>query len=115
MKIVLWALIAAVALIAFFGSLAAWQVFQKERAVKSELDRVTENLADLTERKDALETTLHELEDERGIEEEVRKKFPLVKPGEEVIVLLDAKDPSVDKTAPSRKSIWQSFLDWFSP
>lgn len=113
MKFVIWILIVAVAVTVFFVARAAWEVFRKERIVKGELDRVQENLAGLEARRAALETTLTELGTERGIEEEVRKKFPLAKPGEEVIVLLDAKDPSVDNSASSQKNIWQSFLGWF--
>lgn len=113
MKAVIWMGILVIVVTAFFGSLAAWEVFQKERLVRSERDRVEENLTNLEARKEALETTLEALDTERGLEEEVRKKFPLAKPGEEVIVLLDAKDPSVDSRTSSRNSIWQSFLGWF--
>ena len=114
MKIVLWLLIVGLAFFAFLGALAAWEVFQKERKVMAELNRVVESKQDLEERKAALEETLNALGTNRGIEEEVRKKFPLAKPGEEVIVLLDAKDGSVDTSSSSRQSIWQSFWGLFS-
>ena len=114
MKAFIWLAIVALAIAAFFGTHAAGNVFKKERAVNSGLERATEDLADLNERKEALENTLQGLDAERGIEEEIRKRFPLMKPGEEVIVLLDAKNPSGGAEEPSRRGFWQSILDLFS-
>ena len=114
MKIVLWTVMGILIILAFLGAIAAWDVFKKERMVKQELELVSEHLVDLEERKDALEGTLGALDSERGIEYEIRKRFPLGKQGEEVIVLLDASNAELTQTASSSNGVWQSFLDWFS-
>jgi len=114
MRFVVWMVIIALSALVLFGAMAAWSVFQKERIVKNELNRTAEYLADLDERESALQATLSALETERGIESEVRQRFPLAKSGEEVIVLLDAKDSAVDSDASLRKSIWQSFWGLFT-
>ncbi len=46
------------------------------------------------QRSQDLENEVSRLETERGLEEELRRNFPIVKPGEEVVVILDGKATS---------------------
>lgn len=115
MRFLIWVLIIGIAALTFFGALAAWQVFHKERIVKNELTRTTQNLADLEERQSALKTTLSALGTERGIESEVRKRFPLAKSGEETIILVDAKNEKDDANRKEKRSFWAILWDWFTP
>ena len=77
-----------IALIVFLAK-PVWGVYQKERAVRAEERETRRELNTLLERKAFLETEVARLSSGRGIEEEVRTKFPVAQPGEEVIVVVD--------------------------
>jgi len=113
MRFVIWFIIITLSVLALFGAMAAWSVFHKERIVKNELTRTSQNLTDLKERQSALQAILSSLDTDRGVENEVRKRFPLTKSGEEVIVLLDAKDDPNTAPAEKKTGLWSFILGWF--
>ena len=50
---------------------------------------VLEEINELSARKDKLEANINRLNTEAGIEEELRRKFQIKKPGEEFIVIIE--------------------------
>ncbi len=94
--------------------LATWNVFQKEREARKNLSDERMALGELEFRRDTLTAQLARLETDRGLEEEIRKRFPLVRDGEEVIVLIEGNDAPVplEKTGTSN-GLWGWFGGWF--
>jgi cell division protein FtsB len=91
---------------------AVWDVAQKERIARAERDVAEKKWSDLTLRRNALKADVATLSTERGVEEEIREKYPLVKEGEELIVLVDMKKSGVRNQEPESKTIWQYFKEW---
>ena len=104
----------AVGLIALivFLSKPVWGVYQKERAVRAEERETREELETLLARKVFLEAEVARLSSGRGIEEEVRTKFPVSRPGEEVIVVVDEERIATSSANPS-SGFWNRLRAFF--
>lgn len=90
--------------------LATWHLYGKERAARQGHIDESKSLAELQGRKSSLQTQLKQLDTERGIEEEVRTRYPLVKPGEEEIMLVAAKQSA--SSTEEKKGFWESLFGW---
>ncbi len=83
----------------------------KYRYVQKETSRLEEELADLAHKKQQVLSISEEIQSEEGRERYAREKFRVVKPGESLIVLSD--EEKTIETPSSKKSFWDSFLEWF--
>ena len=83
-----------------------------EDARVAHADAVTA-LDNLHKRKGVVETSLAKLVTERGIEEEIRLRYQLAKPGEEQIVLVASQAQASTSAAPENKSVWDIISGWF--
>lgn len=70
-------------------SWSVWGVYRQERQTGENTERRLAQLEELLERERALDTEIERLSTDRGIEEEIRRKFEVAKAGEEVIVIVD--------------------------
>ena len=86
-----------------YGILARMQETVKNR--KIEEDKITQ----LEQRKDKLTNDIANLKTEKGVEENIRDKFGLVKEGEGMIVVVDDKDQASAIKATPSGGFW-SFL-----
>lgn len=59
-----------------------------------------------------LSASLKALSTERGVEEEIRTRYPLVKAGEVEFVIVDKERPVVDSAAPAGESVWDTMRQW---
>ena len=93
----------------------AWKVHQKAEIARTERDDSARMLADLQDRNITLEASLARLKSDRGIEDEVRQKYAVARPGEEVVVVVDesGKKGKNGNEAP-QKSFWQRFVSLFT-
>ncbi|MFA6297114.1 MAG: septum formation initiator family protein [Candidatus Paceibacterota bacterium] len=66
-----------------------WGVWQKERESKRNVAEVSQELIQLSKRKDLLQGQIQKLNTEEGIEESLRQKFQISKEGEKVLVVVD--------------------------
>lgn len=76
-------------------ALVAWSAFTRYQIAQEMAERralVEEEVKELQERKDALQTEVDYLSDERGIEAEMRRQFDVAKEGEQVVVIVDEED-----------------------
>lgn len=89
-----------------------WEVYEKQHYTKDNLTRVASDLQNLKERELMLSSEIQRLKTENGKEQEVREKFGLVRPGEEVIIIVDDLDGEEEGAGISGKSFWQKVLDW---
>ena len=92
---------------------ATWNVFVKNKTTGGNLNEAIEDLESLKNREVELKTEIERLSTERGVDEEIRTKFRVVKEGEGMIVLVDSPDVSSTSSQNNAKSFWSKILDWF--
>ena len=113
LKGMLWVFIALLGAFAVFLAGSVWEIRNKERLAWQEQKNAEEQLADVSKRYVALSESVSHFDSERGMEEEFRKRFPVAREGEEVIVLVDAPS-GADETAPKEPpTIWERLRGWF--
>lgn len=67
----------------------AWGISQKAGIARTERDIAEKSLAELQNRTRELEMSLERLNSSKGSEEEIRLKYTVARPGEEVVVVVD--------------------------
>lgn len=72
-------------------SVSAYNRYEIAEETKERLEAKQAELDALEQRADILETKVRYLEDERGVEEELRSRFDVAKEGEDVIILVDER------------------------
>ena len=94
---------------------ATWNVYQKQRAAQEKRHEAARRMERLTEREAFLTSELSRLATERGIEEEIRKKFRVTKEGEHMVVITGDEAPQVAPlTLPEPESLWAHVKNVFS-
>lgn len=94
-----------------FSLRSVWIVLRQSREVDARRQTAAARLAELQERRDELEQEIEALKTPRGVEAEIRERFPVVKEGEEVITIVEQAE-SNEVSGPS-KSWWRRFLQVF--
>lgn len=90
-----------------------WKIWQRSRVVAEEQAQVAAKLSELKERRDFLEQQIAALQTPRGIEGEIRKKFPVVREGEKVIIVGEEESSNTASTTATSSHWWQSVKDLF--
>lgn len=85
-------------------------LYNKSRVANQALEMARFEEERLEERVRYLEAAIGELETDRGVEKVIRERFGMVRPGERVINLVEAKDATGTPLTSSKKSFWQR---WF--
>lgn len=99
-----WPAITVLAIVIIFLSRPVWSIFWKSRAVAEERQQAAAQLADLQARQIFLQQEVARLQTARGVESEIRKKFPVAKEGEKVIVVVSDTPPAT--SSPTTTSSW---------
>jgi len=103
-------------------SISAYNRFTVAKETKERLDERRTDLEALEMRADVLDAKVQYLENDRGVEEELRNRFDVAREGEQVIIILDDKpilkqgesiDVSTDENEDS--SILGSLFEFFKP
>lgn len=89
---------------------AAWGVYLKERDSRQKLGHTMEELAALKTRQVSLQEKIDRFKTEQGVEAEIREQFPVAKPGERMVVIVEDQATPKPKPAPSLVS---KFFDIF--
>lgn len=93
----------------------AWGVHQKAEIARAERNESIRMLTELQERNNALEISLERLKSSQGIEDEVRQKYAVARPGEEVVVVVDASDKKgKNEDEVQEKSFLQRIVSFFT-
>ncbi len=79
-------------LFAFLMSISVYDRFSVAHEIKEKLEVRTDELEMLQTRAESLEAKVRYLEDDRGIEEELRNRFDVAKEGEQVVVLVQEEE-----------------------
>lgn len=90
-------------LVIFFGR-ASWGVYKKEQESAANAAQAQVSLKRLEDRQKILTHELNRLKTDEGIEEEIRSKFGVSKPGEQVIIIVD--DRKSTTTEPEPEPTW---------
>ena len=85
-----WVVFSILGVSLLFGT-AVYDRYTVAEEMKAKLETKKKELAELEHRAQALESKVRYLEGERGIEEELRNRFDVVKEGEQVVILLDER------------------------
>ena len=89
-----------------------WSVYEKQALTKDNLAKTAASFEGLQAREKMLSSSIDKLKTDSGIEQEIREKYGLVKPGEEVIVIVDGEDSTSSEPVSSEISFWQKVKDW---
>lgn len=94
---------------------AVWNVYCKQDLAKENLAKTEATFKELKEREEMLTERIASLRTDIGVEEEIRDKYGLVKPGEEVIIVVDNSTSSdITSEEDDRPGFWQKILNWFN-
>ena len=89
-----------------------WSVYEKQALTKDNLAKTAASFEGLQAREKMLSSSIDKLKTDSGIEQEIREKYGLVKPGEEVIMIVDGEDSTNSEPVSSEISFWQKVKDW---
>lgn len=95
--------IAILAVLLFLMAMSVFERFTVEREMASRREEAEMELQALRQRAAALEAQVEYLEDERGMEAEIRDRFDVAKEGEQVVIILeDAGTETEETTEPTK-------------
>lgn len=92
---------------------SVWGVYKKDSVARINMEEAEVTLANLQKKKAGLEKEISKLNTERGVEEELRRRFQVVKPGEQVLVIVD-KNQNKAPAVVAEKTFWQTLLGLIS-
>jgi cell division protein FtsB len=94
-----------------FMAKATYGVYKKERESAANKERVAQELATIQARQDVVSSDLHRIATEQGMEQEIRSKYSVSKPGETMIVIVGTGTPR--KLPPPPQTWWSKVTSWF--
>ncbi len=97
----------------FFLSKATYNIYQKSKLSSDNYFTVKKDYDSLKVRKEMLESEINRLKTDSGIEEEIRGKFNVAKPGETVVVVINSSGSTSVDTSNTSKGFWASFWGIF--
>ncbi len=92
---------------------STYGIYQKEQLSADTFNATQKQYNGLKNQETMLNSEIAKLKTNEGIEEEIRSKFDVAKPGETVVVVLDNQKSSADSGADQNLNIWQKFLNLF--
>lgn len=97
---------------------SVWGVYKKDYMARINRQEAEIALANLKNKQAGLEKEIARLETDRGVEEELRRRFQVVRPGEQVLVIVDKdnnKAPvAVAKSKSAPEYIWDELVSLIS-
>jgi len=114
MRKVLYSPKVALLLLVVFVFLArgAWGAYTKERESRLNLNKVEEDYSKAMEREAFLSEEIDRLSTEEGMEEEIRGKFNVTKPGEEVVLVIESEGDLSEEVA-EKQGFWKKLISFF--
>ena len=91
---------------------AVYGIYGREQLSAADYAQVERQYNDLTSEQDMLNSQIGKLNTESGVEDEIRNKFSVAKPGEVVVEMVDASSaPNV--STQDDGSLWSKFIRLF--
>lgn len=88
-----------------------WGVYNDAKITEENEFIAQQELQELEERKQRIGAEIEELNSASGVEKEIRNKFSVVKEGEEMIMILDEKNPNHGSDL-EKDSFWSKIVNW---
>ncbi len=96
---------------------ATWNVYEKERLSEEYVSQAQAQLDKLSAKKEAISSSVAALGTDKGIEAEIRRKFRVVKDGEQIAVIVDdasATSATGESVATStEQGFWHTITSFF--
>ena len=92
---------------------ANYGIFKKERLSNENYNIVKDDFDSLKNRKSILESEIQRMKTEEGIEEEIRSKFDVSKPGEVVVNIIDDNKSTTTNNKDGKVGFWSKVIGWF--
>ncbi|MDD5152871.1 MAG: hypothetical protein PHS95_02650 [Candidatus Pacebacteria bacterium] len=100
--------------VAILVARGTWQVYTKASIARAKSDESAQKLKEIQERNSTLEASLAHLKSNNGLEDEVRQKFNVARPDEEVVMVIDENSKKSENGANvSEETFWQKILSFF--
>ena len=97
-----------------FLAKAVYDIFEKQRMSAEDVAIVEKDYDGLKTRQSMLKSEIDKLNTSEGIEEEIRGKYSVAKPGETVVVIVDSTSSTSTSIEDGSKSLWQKFIGLFN-
>lgn len=95
-------------------SRGAWQIYGKAMRARAEKENAAKELVQIEMHTAELTKNIERLKSKPGIEEEIRHRFTVAIPGEEIVVVVDGNDKkSKDSGTTGGQSLWARLLLFF--
>ncbi len=104
--------VALLILVVLLMARATWNVFKKEQASAANAAEAARELSKMQSRENVLTSEISRLSTDEGVEEEIRSKYSVIKPGENMIVIVDPQATSTPPAA-APQSLWGRFTNLF--
>ena len=98
--------------IAGFLIVSNWRILGKTMDSIRYRNAAEVNLKNISDREATLNAKLKELETDTGLDKEIRERFPVAKPGEEVIMIVPGNEATSDSNV-GPKGFWEKFIEFF--
>ena len=100
--------------VAVLLSHATWSAYQRYTDAKENENRAVGHLAELQEREITLRAEIDRMSTERGVEEELRRRYSAVKEGEGVIVVVNPEGGNYEGggVGGEEESFWKRVVEW---
>lgn len=102
-----------IAIITTFFLRGAWGVWQKQKESEVKLKETEAALALAQNRQTVLTQNIERLNTQEGVEHEIRERFSVKKPGEDVILVVEPEQATSGEVTES-KSSWSKVVSWFA-
>ncbi|MEK7091766.1 MAG: hypothetical protein AAB900_02135 [Patescibacteria group bacterium] len=83
-----------------------WRVYNQSRYANANYLVTKDRLAGLEAREKQINDRLTSLSTERGLEEEVRNNFSVVRPGEKMILIVDSTNTATETATSTKSGLW---------
>jgi len=100
-------------IIIFFIAKATYNIYQKYKLSSNNYYAVKKDYDSLKDRRLMLESEIKRLKTDNGVEEEIRSKFNVAKPGETVVTVIDSSSSNLVNTANQNEGFWPSLWGVF--
>ena len=98
--------------IIFLGK-ATYNIYQKSKLSSGNYVVVKRDYDNLKSRKEMLESEINRLQTDNGIEEEIRGKFNVARPGETVVIVINSTSSTSTDTSSTNSGFWSKLWGMF--
>ncbi len=109
-----WGTLAIFLIVTILGIKGVFEMYSKESLSRERLVAAQKEQSDFKARHNSLSQSVSFLETDEGVESELRKKYRVIKPGEEVVLVVDDIQRSSSTTTQTIRKAWYTrFFEYF--